>query len=156
MQLLADSILQLWNIQGPELEARRDGVGNMCASSAVLVFVAEPDGRLALSSPNCDHICMERGRNHVVAAALHADVIAIRGRQSQSAVRLRDENQYGSIRTHISKSVKSSLHFRSLHTPHLQDAVREELEALRVLLGHRQRTQYRDPNTKVYVFGRKS
>jgi hypothetical protein len=69
LQLFADSVLQMWNLQGPELEARRDGVGNMCASSVVLVFVAEPDGRMALSSPNCDHICMDRGGDHVVTAA---------------------------------------------------------------------------------------
>jgi hypothetical protein len=69
LQLFADSVLQMWELQGPELEARRDGVGNLCADTAVLVFVAEPDGRVALSSPNCDHICMERGGDHVVTAA---------------------------------------------------------------------------------------
>lgn len=69
LQLFADSVLQMWELNGPELEARRDGVGNMCADSAVLVFVEEPDGRVALSSPNCDHICMDRGGDHVVTAA---------------------------------------------------------------------------------------
>jgi hypothetical protein len=69
LQLFADSVLQLWDLNGVELEARRDGVGNMCASSVVLVFVAEPDGRMSLSSPNCDHICMDRGGDHVATAA---------------------------------------------------------------------------------------
>jgi hypothetical protein len=69
LQLFADSVLQMWEMQGPELEARRDGIGNLCADSVVLVFVDEPDGRLALSSPNCDHICMERGGDHVITAA---------------------------------------------------------------------------------------
>jgi len=68
LQIFANSVLQMWELQGPEIEARRDGVGNLCADTAVLVFVDEPDGRMALSSPNCDHICMERGGDHVITA----------------------------------------------------------------------------------------
>ena len=46
LQIFANSVLQMWELQGPEIEARRDGVGNLCADTAVLVFVDEPDGRI--------------------------------------------------------------------------------------------------------------
>jgi hypothetical protein len=69
LELFGQSVLTMWGLQDPELEARRQGIGEMCPDSAIIVFVEEPNQAVAIASGNCDHICMARGGDYVVTAA---------------------------------------------------------------------------------------
>jgi len=63
------SVLNIWGMDGEGLDAKQDGVAQICPDSALLVFVAEPYERMVVVAPNCDYICMERNGETVVKAA---------------------------------------------------------------------------------------
>jgi len=69
LALFGDFILHEWNMTGTGYIGRHEGSVNMCADTALLVFVELPERSMVLASPNCDYLCMQRGGQRVQRAA---------------------------------------------------------------------------------------